>query len=1108
MKKYRFLKTLPVFAIFAMITSGIHFQSHAQKKTAVVEPDNTVYENAEVVELNSFAANTLPAPEVEVSSVTIHYHNDDGKCLTRAFYLWNTGSSSGVEFNPDHATETDMDYTLDFNASEFGQTFKGKKKMMFIIKYKKEPGKPNWDGQSDDVELDFTKFPPDASGHVEVWTIPAGTNVEIYATEAETKFDRLTSAEFKNWNTITCHATAKPANYTLYGFDKNYFMLKGTAADQAKGKYIIAAGAPDSADFEIKLNYSAHTNLNYVVYSSYQSRPQAPTIATVSFEPLYRTTRFNDYFSYDGELGVKYTSSSTRFRLWAPTSSYVEVRLYETGTTSDYEGGSDSYVSHPMFYRPGGVWELTVSGNLKNKYYTYFINNSSGTNEVMDPYATACGINGKRGMIYDVADTNPTGWDDCPQVWDGVEGYDIKTPQELSIYEVHVRDFTKDSSWVSNNNNKNGTYNAFVEKGTRLANNPSVTTGYDHLNELGIRAVQLLPVFDHDNNEEWKNGEMGDYNWGYNPLNYNCVDGSYTEDPYNGLTRIREYKNLILQMSKTDVHTRVHMDVVYNHVSSASSSIFNKIMPRYFFRYNADGSYSNGSGCSNDFRTESKMGRKFIVDSLVMWASEYKIKGFRFDLMVLIDKDTMKAAKDALYKVDPDIYLYGEAWDGIDSAFDAGAEKTHWTTVYSELYSSENSCYLGAFNDECRNNYRGGNGWGEDKVPEYGYISKGDDVGTLGSGVGYSLTGQRNNGGNPKQTISFFSCHDNFTLFDTLEYCLGATPGKGTRPSISDVAKASSAAHASLMMANSPVLMLGGEELLRTKEITKAWYDETPSKGTPMYGSYISHDSYNAPDATNAFKWGRKVEVDGVNVSEYSAAFASAIQNRNKLKSYDFDYLCNHQYDKNGGSGETPSSEHGRGYPGSVETAWHLVGEGSHWTTSWDYNKGVILYSNPNSATDKGCLLGVHFKVGDKFKVTDGNTWFGYEGVDTWDDPANKGLTCFKGTDDGYHNFECIVEGDYDVYVNKDGKFWIQSASSPKEESEIGYWNTFDGSSAIVFERDGYVIVFGGRNGGTADIRSTTATKVYCNNESGLTWSQGSSTVKVQPWTVVCFQYH
>ena len=856
---------------------------------------------------------------VEVDKVILHYYNEAGGCDGRAFYLWVTGVD-GIEYNLDNASDiitvsedkTMMTITVDFVNDARFSAFANKSCLYFIIKFKMQGTNENWGGQSDDMQLRYVEFPP-TDKVCEVWTMPAaGGGIAILDSEAKTKVHGVKLAKFEDWKTIKCELTADTTtvNWKLYAFDETYFKIKPKKRADAQKWYLVKQGT-NTGDFTINLKYEAHINLVYSLVSHDPSSDVDPDMAkldknvTVGFDKLYNSAKFTQYYdSYQGDdLGVTYSETSTTFKVWSPISANMNVLIYDSDTSAEF-GGEDSYKGYHMHYTSGGIWQLTIDGDLKGKYFNYQVDNILGTSVVMDPYATSAGCCGVRGYIYDKADSNPEGWDQLPLVWDKVSGYDLETPQDLTIYEVHVQDLTGDESWISNKNNKRGTYNAFVESGTKLTQDgKTVSTGYDHLNELGIGAVQLVPVFDHDNDESAVYDDEGNptkqvkYNWGYNPLNYNIVEGGYSSNPHDGMARVKEFKNLILQMSKTEAHTRVIMDVVYNHVSSATGSNFHKLMPRYYFRYTPEGELYDGSGCHNEVASERPMMRKFIVDSLCMWAKEYKIKGFRFDLMGLIDFKTMNEVQKALYKIDPDIYIYGEGWSlGYNGPSDGNYGTETWQ-VYNECNKykvGEESVYLGGFNDTFRNAVKGENSsWGSEiTYPQPGFVQNGNwkdsnfDGETLEK-IAQGLWGvHKDKGHYPEQTINYVSCHDNWTVRDQLFNTLPKRD-ENHPASLESILRASLQAHALVMASNSAAFFLGGEEFLRTKEYTvdpSTIAGVSASSWTEMWGHKISHNSYNAPLSVNSFKWGNKIKVtcgdDTITDAEfgYNEAFKTLIK--------------------------------------------------------------------------------------------------------------------------------------------------------------------------------------------------------------------------------------
>ena len=893
---------LPAFALLLGAFSGI---KHIEPKEKL-EPDNIQYEDPLVIDYDkpSFVQ-TKQAAKVSASSVKIHYHNEDGLCSKRAFWVWAPGVN-GSQFAPTTVSQDGKDMELALTFTGENAMFAGKKGISFIIKMA-----DSWAGQSENVEILYSEHLPDASGCMELWVIPGdGDAVEIYDSADDTNQDRVQLASFTDWKNIKVIATAVPTTYRLYALTASYMAIASVATREDLNKYLIVEGntpactdvtynSIPSKQFTIKLNFTAKVNIQYYIEAVFPAYPNVIKTKYVNFTDLYETERFETYYTYDGnDLGATYIDNrNTMFKVWAPTAAKVRVLLYETGSPSDYVDydptASDELIGgYDMVFRPGGVWEVIITGkNLHASYYTYRVYNSLGINDVVDPYAKACGVDGKRGMIVDWTKTNPENWDNVPKKWDGVPGYDIGTPNELSIYETHIRDLTMDQTWTGKSDR--GTYSAFIESGTKYEKNgKSVTTGFDHLTELGVKAVQLEPVFDSDNVESI--GQRS-YNWGYNPLNYNCVDGSYATNPYQGGARVKEFKSLVKAFAENGNKTRVIMDVVYNHVASAPSSNFHKLMPRYYFRYTENGNYWNGSGCGNDVKTEAPMMSKFIVDSLCFWASEYKIKGFRFDLMGLIDFETIKKAAQELYKIDPDIYLYGEGWtgDGQDAHMENqnpgdkyyGNWGSNTWTVYNKLGKTGNMCYVGAFNDAGRNALKGGNGENE----LYGFIAQ--DSGYVGNRseavadmmVGYH-TGMDDSVKDPNMCINYASCHDNFTLFDQMTYTIGSN-GTNDYPGLP--CAATIACECAIMFSNGVAFIHGGEEVFRNKvvsaeDIAQYGYEATMT----INGKTVSHNSYHLSDYTNSYKWDRKIEIDGVSTTEYVAELAKAIHLRSSLAKY------------------------------------------------------------------------------------------------------------------------------------------------------------------------------------------------------------------------------
>ena len=682
--------------------------------------------------------------------------------------------------------------------------------------------------------------------------------------------DGVLDAYFTNWKTIHVElGSGTFTRYNVYAVDKSYF---ANASEKAWNKRLVATGVPSSKSFNITSQKNIPINIWFIVEAIYENGnySQKP----VSAKYLYKDSNFVSKYTYSGnDLGVTYSKESSTFKVWAPAAGCVYVKLLNGDAEPSY---------YPMSFHQGVVWACTIEGDLEGKDYVYSLYNANGLVTAQDPYAKATRNSGKVSSIVDFSKTNPEGWDALPLKWDGVSGRDLSTPQELSIYETHVRDVTMHETWTGTS--KRGTFKALAEKGTTYSDGvTTVKTGFDHIEELGVTAVQFLPSFDYDNNEA-----EDVFNWGYNPLNYNCVEGLYSTDPTNASTRIKEFKELILALANNNNKTRTIMDVVYNHVSWAPTSCFEQIMPDYYFRKDSNWDYYNGALCQNEVKSEAPMMSKYIVDSLIWWASEYKVKGFRFDLMGLIDCNTIKKAAQELYKIDPDIYLYGEGWTaagyhGDDATNNPGAISEN---VYSRLYKQGNMCYVGGFNDAGRNALKGdnsGNMWG--------FLSQGsEDVGEKSGIVSDMLLGKNTwAGANPLQTINYASCHDNFTLFD--QFSLTTKDTDGWKAEYLPYAmRDATIANIAVMMSNGAAFMQGGEELFRSKQIKSAEDLAIATEGDKMVINdlVISHNSYNLSDDVNAYDWSRKISINykGAveNAAPYFNALKKAIEIRKDLK--------------------------------------------------------------------------------------------------------------------------------------------------------------------------------------------------------------------------------
>lgn len=530
-----------------------------------------------------------------------------------------------------------------------------------------------------------------------------------------------------------------------------------------------------------------------------------------------QTTNFDALETYAGvDLGVTYTPEATTFKVWAPTAEAVRVNIYKKGT-----GGE---LLEKIKLQPGvsGTWAATVEKDLLGKFYTFQIQqHGQWLDETPGIYAHAVGINGHRGAIINMLTTNPEGWEN-----------DQKPPLEnyndIIIYELHVRDMT---IHPSSGAKERGKFVGLSQTGTTSAE--GLKTGIDHIKELGVTHVHILPAFDFRSIDE-ANSEHA-YNWGYDPENYNVPEGSYSTDAADPATRIREFKQLIKALH--DAGLRVVMDVVYNHTGKTENSNFNLMVPGYYYRQNADGSFSNASACGNETASERPMMRKFMISSLKHWVEEYHIDGFRFDLMGIHDIATMNAISQAIHAIDPTIFLYGEGWTAAACPLpdDQLALKKNVAQLDSIAVFSDDirDGIKGAWNDHEAKGWVSGNSNLQQDV-RFGIVASVPHQQVDYSQVSYSDTAWAQE---PWQTINYVSVHDNHTLLDKLHI-------SNPNDSEATLIRRHKLANTIVLTSQGIPLLHAGVEMLRTKQGVE--------------------NSYNAPDSINQIDWSRKAKYSEV----------------------------------------------------------------------------------------------------------------------------------------------------------------------------------------------------------------------------------------------------
>lgn len=535
----------------------------------------------------------------------------------------------------------------------------------------------------------------------------------------------------------------------------------------------------------------------------------------------FSSKEFEDKYTYDGKLGVELLTSSTVFRLWAPTASKVELNIYDNGTDGTARKAE-------MAAEDKGVWSYTANENLAGKYYTYTVTTSAGTNEAVDPYAVSAGLNGKRGMILDLTTTDPDGWSDRHLDIPSFENY-----TDAQIWEVHVRDF---SNKIASSQYK-GKYLAFTERG--LTNSSGVPVGVDYLVNLGVTHVHLQPTFDFASVDEAVNTdddpENDTFNWGYDPQNYNVPEGSYATDASDGAVRVREFKQMVKGLH--DAGIGVVLDMVYNHTFSADSNL-NAIVPYYYYRYTASGVLSNGSGCGNETASERAMMRKFMVDSVTYWQTEYNVDGFRFDLMGLHDVDTMNEIREKVHAANPKALIYGEGWTGGTTT----NKYTGATLANIRKVNDEDGVNgIAMFNDIIRDAIKGS----VFDINDVGFatganpLMSGSILFGANGGVYNGKLGTTNKNGwwsyDPTNVINYCSAHDNNTLWDRICAVYGTSAD-----SLNLRLARNRLSGAIVQMSLGVPFMLAGEEMLRSKPNEDGSYNE---------------NSYNASDEVNNIDW-------------------------------------------------------------------------------------------------------------------------------------------------------------------------------------------------------------------------------------------------------------
>ena len=743
-------------------------------------------------------ASLVTDEEAEVQ-VFVHYRRYDEKYKKWNIWGWIDGQE-GVSYSFDE--EDDYGKIFKVNLKDLD----GTNQFGLIMR------KGDWETR--DIDQDrFIDLAKAVDGQLHVYLLEGDST--IYYNEAVVDLTpRLASSTFKSLNKLALTTSAP--------FDVKNDKSEGVEVRDSQGNIVeLDQVMVDSATSTLVVLLKNEINLEDSYTISKEGFKEA---IEVSYTGLFDSEAFNDKFYYEGDdLGVTYSKEATSFRVWAPTASKVILKLYE-------EGSGDNFIKDvDMVKDVKGTWIAKVEGDLNLTYYTYEVTVSNQTNEAVDPYARAVGVNGERAMVVDLDVTDPESWvkDESPEF--------SGNPTDAIIYELHMRDL---SSHFTSGIQNVGKYLQFTENGTTSPE--GLATGVDHLVELGITHLHLLPAFDHRSIDETKLDEP-QFNWGYDPQHYNVPEGSYSTDPDHGEVRINEYKQMVQALHENGI--RVVMDVVYNHTGATADSDFNKIVPGYYYRQNATGGFSNGSACGNETASDRGMMRKFIVDSVKYWATEYNIDGFRFDLMALHDIETMNEVREALNEIDPTIMVYGEGWD-------AGGSALAQNEAALKMYASQMPG-ISMFSDDIRDGVKGSvfnaeePGFVNGKLTFDERVKFGIVGATKHSDIDYSRVELAGGSRGPwateaAQSINYVSAHDNNTLYDKLV----ATLPDADEDTIKLMQKQ---ANAIVLTAQGVPFLHAGVEMMRTKD--------------------GDHNSYNASDEVNQIDWTWK--SDNQDVFEY-----------------------------------------------------------------------------------------------------------------------------------------------------------------------------------------------------------------------------------------------
>lgn len=705
-------------------------------------------------------------------SITLHYRRHDGNYSGWNLWVWLEGQNGRmVEFVEESSYARTATFTMEDS--------NGINRVGFIIRKSTEHN--DWASKRFDDRF-ITSF--DDNAHAEVWLVQGIEKIYYHNVTPS-----IISATLNKWHEIDVKTNL------AFDWEHNNITvnLEGASIEEIHV-------SKDHGSSLLAHQLTIKTKEKLTLQADYRVAISHFGTCDVTYGSIVRTKQFNDEFAYNGTLGAIYTNERTLFRVWSPAAQKATLALYSNAEIKEPS-------LYPMEKGPNGTWSYDFNGDTHEMVYMFRVKIGKDWHEAVDPYAKAVTVNGEKGVVVDLLKTNPTNWALTKPPFQSIE--------DAIIYELHVRDASIDpNSGITHK----GKFLGLTETNTTTSD--GFKTGIDHIVDLGVTHVQLLPINDYWTVDETKN-KSSQYNWGYDPKHFNAPEGSYSTDPFQPTSRIIELKKLIQTLH--DHGIRVIMDVVYNHVYNVAQSNFHQLAPGYYFRYTKNGLLSNGTGVGSDTASERYMMRKFIVDSLVYWATEYNIDGFRFDLMGIHDIDTMNAARQALDEIDPSIIMLGEGWNLLTPL----AEEKK-----ANQLNADKMPRIAHFNDSIRDHLKGNNFFDQDRGFVNGRNGYNDQI-KQGISAGMKVHYDRQRFITPNQVVNYVEAHDNHTLWDKLTL---TNPGA----SIEDVKLMHKLATSIVLLSQGIPFLHAGQEFMRTKN--------------------GDHNSYRSPDKINMLDWDRKAE--------------------------------------------------------------------------------------------------------------------------------------------------------------------------------------------------------------------------------------------------------